>query len=109
MLLTDDDRVVAQGLADVATIAVLQHRAVRHAQEVVAELQEALNSRVAIEQAKGVLAERASVDMDQAFDRLRRFARSHNQRLSAVAASLVNRSMPETDLAALLDGAEAGA
>jgi hypothetical protein len=76
---------VGQGLADVATIGLLQERSLRH-QEVLAEqLQGALNSRVAIEQAKGVLAERLGLDMAQAFELLRGQARIQNRRLAELA------------------------
>ena len=85
----DDDRVrLAQALADVATIAILQHRAIEQAQRVTGQLQIALNTRVAIEQAKGVLAERGGVSVDEAFIRLRDFARAHNQRLTELAQAV---------------------
>ncbi len=83
---------VAQALADIATIGLLHERSFRH-QEVLAEqLQGALNSRVAIEQAKGVLAERFSLDMDQAFQLLRTQARSQNRRLAELAGAVANGS-----------------
>lgn len=65
-------------------------------------MQTALNSRVIIEQAKGVLAQHGNLTMDAAFDRLRRYARTHNARLSEVARKVV-----ETDLAADVLGAPA--
>jgi GAF domain-containing protein len=80
---------IAQALADVATMAVLQHRANLKADTVVVQLQTALNSRVLIEQAKGVLAERLAVDMDQAFTALRGHARAHNHKLSDLARAVV--------------------
>jgi transcriptional regulator with GAF, ATPase, and Fis domain len=81
---------VGQALADVATIGILQERAVRR-QEVLAEqLQGALNSRVIIEQAKGMLAERGRIDLAQAFALLREQARSRQQRLSDLARDVVN-------------------
>jgi GAF domain-containing protein len=83
----------AQALADVATIAIIQHRSALDAQVVTAQLNHALNSRVVIEQAKGILAERKSLDMDQAFARLRRHARSHNLRLADVARELISGSL----------------
>ena len=67
----DSDVVAAQALADVATIAILQHRAALDAQVLNEQLTQALNTRIVIEQAKGVVAERAGVDMEQAFARLR--------------------------------------
>jgi transcriptional regulator with GAF, ATPase, and Fis domain len=80
---------VGQALADVATIGILQERAVRR-QEVLAEqLQAALNSRVIIEQAKGMLAERGQIDLAEAFNVLRAHARSRQQRLSDLARDVV--------------------
>jgi GAF domain-containing protein len=79
-----------QALADVATIGLLQQRAI-HRRDVLSEqLQSALNSRVLIEQAKGVLAERLQVDMDRAFDILRSHSRHHNRRLSDLAQAVVD-------------------
>jgi transcriptional regulator with GAF, ATPase, and Fis domain len=81
---------IGQALADVATIGLLQERNLRH-QEVLAEqLQGALNSRVAIEQAKGMLAERLGLAMDQAFNLLRTQARTQNRRLAELAAAVAN-------------------
>jgi ANTAR domain/GAF domain len=79
---------IGQALADVATIGLLQERNLRH-QEVLAEqLQGALNSRIAIEQAKGMLAERLHLDMGQAFELLRGQARIQNRRLAELAAAV---------------------
>jgi hypothetical protein len=69
-----DDSQIAQAMADIATIGILQHRAHRAADTVVTQLQTALNSRVSIEQAKGILAERLGMTMDDAFTTLRRHA-----------------------------------
>jgi len=80
---------IAQALADVATVGVLQHRAHLKADTVVVQLQTALNSRVLIEQAKGVLAERLGIDMDQAFITLRGHARANNHKLSELARAVV--------------------
>jgi GAF domain-containing protein len=81
---------VGQALADVATIGILQERALRR-QEVLAEqLQGALNSRVIIEQAKGMLAERGQIDLQQAFALLRSHARTRQQRLSDLARDVVD-------------------
>jgi GAF domain-containing protein len=89
------DLVLGQALADVATIGILSERAIRSREVVAEQLQTALNSRVIIEQAKGVLAHQGNLTMAAAFDRLRRYARNHNARLSEVARKVV-----ETDLAA---------
>jgi hypothetical protein len=86
---------VGQALADVATIGILSERAIRLSETLTGQLRAALNSRVIIEQAKGVLAQRGNLSMSAAFDRLRRYARTHQARLSEVAREVV-----ETDLAA---------
>lgn len=79
-----------QALADVATIGLLQQRAIHRRDVLTEQLQTALNSRVTIEQAKGMLAERLQVDMDQAFILLRSHSRNHNRRLSELAQAIVN-------------------
>jgi GAF domain-containing protein len=89
----DRDLVVARAFADLATIGVLQHRAAIEAQRVNEQLSAALNSRVAIEQAKGVIAQRAGVDLAEAFTRLRRYARDHHLRLTAVAQAAVDGTL----------------
>jgi GAF domain-containing protein len=88
--LDEADIVAAQALADVATIAILQHRATVQAHVVVEQLNHALNSRIMIEQAKGMLAERGGLDMEAAFAWLRNHARSHNLLLVEVAQSVVD-------------------
>jgi len=85
----------AQALADVATIAILQHRVAEEARILNEQLDHALNSRILIEQAKGVWAERTQSDMDQAFSRLRRYARSHNLALVAVARGVIDGDIQE--------------
>lgn len=89
----DDDIVVARALADVATIAILQHRAVQEAYILNEQLNHALNSRVVIEQAKGVLTERLGVDMEQAFFSMRNHARNHNLRLVDIAHGVVGGTL----------------
>ena len=97
---------VGQALADVATISLLHERSMRHSDTLNEQLQTALNSRVIIEQAKGKLAERLGVDMDQAFSLLRDRARASNRRLSDLARAFVDgtedprRSEREQDPAA---------
>ena len=83
----------AQALADVATIAILQHRAALEAQVLNEQLNHALNSRIVIEQAKGILAEREGLNMEQAFSTLRNHARNHNLRLADVARALIAGSL----------------
>ncbi len=79
----------AQALADVATIAILQHRATLEVQVLNERLNQALNSRIVIEQAKGMVAEREQVDMENAFVALRSYARNHNLRLADVARDVI--------------------
>jgi AmiR/NasT family two-component response regulator len=83
---------LGQALADVATIGLLQARAIRQRDILAEQLQTALNSRVLIEQAKGVIAERRHIDMDQSFTLLRGSARARNRRLSDLARAIVDRS-----------------
>jgi GAF domain-containing protein len=84
---------LGQALADVATIGLLQQRSIRHHETLAEQLQIALNSRVLIEQAKGVIAERNQVDVGQAFVMLRRAARDSNRRLSELAHAVVDGSV----------------
>ncbi|MGW4907301.1 GAF and ANTAR domain-containing protein [Streptomyces sp. NPDC004270] len=85
---------IAQALADVATISLLQQRSTHRSTILNEQLQTALNSRVLIEQAKGKLAERQGIDMEQAFTTLRGYARSHNRRLSDVARAFIDGFEP---------------
>jgi GAF domain-containing protein len=91
--LSIDDRTVAQGLADVATIGILQERAVRESDLAQVQLQHALNSRVVIEQAKGVIAHVRSVDMTEAFNILRTYSRAHNRSMRDVADLVISREL----------------
>ena len=85
----DDDIRLAQALADVAAIGILSERRIHAAEERAAQLQHALDSRVIIEQAKGVLAERAGISADDAFQRLRMHARRRGERISVVCRLVV--------------------
>ena len=80
---------VAQALTDVATIAILHHRASREAQVLNEQLNLALNTRIVVEQAKGMLAEALTLDMEAAFAVLRGHARSHNVRLAELAHRII--------------------
>lgn len=92
------DLAVAQALADVATIAILQHRAAREARVLNEQLNHALNSRVVLEQAKGIVSERLDLDMERSFAALRHHARANNRRLSDVAQSVIDGSLAPADL-----------
>jgi len=91
--LNEDDATAAQALADVATISILQERALREIDSTRDQLQRALDSRVVIEQAKGVVSYTQSVDMDEAFQRIRRHARANRLPLVEVAADVVARRL----------------
>ena len=93
-----DDIDAAQALADVATIAILQHRATSEAQVLNDQLNHALKSRVVIEQAKGMVAEREGLNMEQAFITLRTHARNHNHRLADVAHHVIEGILTPSSL-----------
>lgn len=83
---------VVQALAHIATIGILQERAVRSGTLLTEQLQGALNTRIVIEQAKGVLAQKRGLDVDEAFIGLRTYARGAGLQLSGVARDIVNDS-----------------
>jgi GAF domain-containing protein len=91
--LGEADIVTGQALADVATITILQHRAFLESRLVNAQLNHALNSRIVIEQAKGVLAERAGINVEEAFSSMRNHARDHNRKLVDVAESVIDGTL----------------
>jgi len=88
---------IIQCLADIATIGLLQERTIRSAEILTEQLQSALNSRITIEQAKGVLARTHDIGVDAAFDLMRNYARVNQHRLSDVARAVVTdpRRHPE--------------
>lgn len=94
----ETDVATAQAMADVATITILQHRAAFDAQLVNEQLTQTLKTRIVIEQAKGVVAEHADVDMEQAFVRLRGHARNHNLRLADVSRAVSGKALAVTSL-----------
>jgi GAF domain-containing protein len=96
--LSDADREAGQALADMATISILQNRAAVEAQTLNEQLNHALTSRIVIEQAKGMLAERTGLEMDQAFSRLRSYARRNNLRLGVVAQAVLDDTLPNATL-----------
>jgi hypothetical protein len=97
-ILTAPEIEVGQALADVATVGLLQERSIREARLLNEQLQAALNSRIVIEQAKGMLAERRVIEMDVAFEALRSYARNTNQKLSDVAHDLVDGTLSADSL-----------
>lgn len=93
-----DDQMIAQALADVATIGILQQRSLHRASLVAEQLQVALNTRIVVEQAKGVLAEHSGVDMPTSFAALRSYARGSNQKIGVVADALVRRELAPSEV-----------
>jgi GAF domain-containing protein len=91
--MAEADIIVAQAFADLAALSITHHRASAEAQRLSEQLSAALTSRVVIEQAKGVISERAGVDLTEAFARLRRYARNHNLRLTDVAQAAIDGSL----------------
>ena len=87
--LGSESQVIAKALADIATIGILQQRSLHRSTLLAENLQRALNTRVVIEQAKGVLAERGGMPMKETFDLLRSYARTYNLKLSDLAHSVV--------------------
>lgn len=102
--LGEDDLRLAQALASVASVALVQDKVVADSGAVAEQLQSALSSRVVLEQAKGLLAQSGDLSVDEAFVRLRSYARQNNLRLGQVSQALVDR---ELSADALLDGATA--
>lgn len=90
---------IAQAMADLVTIGLVQVRKLRRQEDLAAQLQHALTSRIVIEQAKGVTSERLGLDMNAAFEALRRYARSHNLRIADLAGAIVDGSFDTGQLA----------
>jgi len=88
--LSDADTTLAQALADMATIAILQQRTLAHSETERGQLQYALTSRIVLEQVKGILAERWQVSTDEAFAAFRTYARSHHHQLSRLARQIAD-------------------
>jgi transcriptional regulator with GAF, ATPase, and Fis domain len=97
--LNEGTTALSQAFADVATIGILSERAAREKDLLSQQLQIALNTRVIIEQAKGILAERRGLSMDQAFVRMRGWARSNNRKLAEVALAVIDNDHSVTELA----------
>lgn len=91
---------LAQALADVATIALLQRRALASSELLTEQLQEALNDRIVIEQVKGLLAERGGLDVDVAFDLMRQYCRTSRLQLTHTARELLSGERDPDDVLA---------
>lgn len=92
--LNEADLRLAQALSDVATIALIQNRAAAAKDAGNEQLQNALDSRVVLEQPKGVLAHSGDLDMSAAYAALRQYARGHNLKITQLADAVVSRAMP---------------
>jgi AmiR/NasT family two-component response regulator len=95
------DIIVARAFADLAALSIVQHQAATEAQHLNEQLSAALTSRVVIEQAKGVISERAGIQLDEAFSRLRAHARNHNLHLTAVAQAAIDGTLDPRAWAAI--------
>jgi len=91
--IAEADVIVARAFADLATVSIIQHRATAEAHRLNDQLSAALNSRVVIEQAKGVISERTGIDVAEAFSRLRTYARNTNLRLTDVAHAAIDGTL----------------
>ncbi|MFD7160535.1 GAF and ANTAR domain-containing protein [Kribbella sp. NPDC059898] len=96
--LSREDVDLGQALCDIATVALLQERAIRSGELLAEQLQGALNSRVVIEQAKGILAARADIPLDAAYALMRDYGRRNHRRLSAVAIDVTASTIGPDDL-----------
>ena len=105
-VLDDDDVALAQALAHVASVALVNEKAAGDRATVNSQLQHALTSRIVVEQAKGVIAQAGGLEMGEAFTVLRRYARDHGRKLSEVASEVVHRELPQE---ALLEHARSAA
>ena len=97
----NDGRVI-QSLADVATIGLLQQRAIAHGEVLTEQLQVALRSRVSIEQAKGALARMRTVSVDEAFTLMRTYARQNHLRLTDLALAVIHEPSSHTSLTGIV-------
>lgn len=100
-----DDIKVVQAMADIATIGILQERSIQDAHAFSTQLELALESRVVIEQGKGIVAECNHIGVDKAFDLIRNFARAHNRLLSDTARQIIDGTLAVAELTAAVPGA----
>ncbi|MCU1481838.1 MAG: hypothetical protein JWQ19_2624 [Subtercola sp.] len=91
--LSDRDAALAQAMADIATISIVQHQRIARQHELADQLQHALDARVVIEQAKGVLSQRHGVPIDGAFAILRKYARNNGTKLRDIAEQVVDLTL----------------
>lgn len=98
--LTPTDQRIAQSLADIAVLGILHERNFRNPVAIKEQLHLALDTRILIEQAKGVIAQGASFSMTDAFNSLRDYARAHDLTLRAVAEATVNRQLAAAEITA---------
>jgi transcriptional regulator with GAF, ATPase, and Fis domain len=97
-LLNEEDLAVAQAMADIATIGILHERVISDTRDLSAQLEFALESRVAIEQAKGIVAEHNQINVDRAFELIRRFTRDNNRLLSDTAREIIDGTLSPAEL-----------
>ena len=90
---SDEDMAAAQLLADMATAYIMMVGQLRSAEQLADQLQDALDSRVVIEQAKGALARGLDIDVSTAFELLRRHARNNQRKLHDVAAEVIEGTL----------------
>jgi GAF domain-containing protein len=100
----EEDLAVAQALADVATITVVHNRAARDRDELARQLQAALDTRVVIEQAKGIVAAQLDISLEEAFELMRSSARSERRRLAGLAEEITQGRTTATRLRSLDGG-----
>jgi hypothetical protein len=96
--LVRSDELLGQALADVATIGLLQQRFLHEHQALTEQLQTALNTRIVVEQSKGMVAEQAKIEVDAAFELLRNYARDHNLAMARVARAVIEGRLDATSL-----------
>ena len=96
--LNEADLKIGQAMAHVATVGLMQERAISASELLATQLQTALTSRIQLEQAKGMLAQRTGLPMDQAFRLMRDYARSRGRRLGDVAAQIIEGVLDDEGL-----------
>lgn len=97
-LLSEADLGIGQAMADVATVGLIQERSIAASELLATQLQTALTSRVQLEQAKGMLAQRTGLPLGQAFQLMRDYARNRGRRLSDVAAQIITGALDDDTL-----------